>query len=336
MWYAVGVALRNMLYSCGIKKSDSPNIPTVCIGNLRMGGTGKTPHTEYLVRLFSDRRTALLSRGYGRKSTGFVIAEEESTPAQVGDEPLMLKRRFPSLTVAVCEDRAEGIRRLAQLPEPPELVLLDDAYQHRKVKSTATILLTEYSDPFSDDHILPFGNLREFRSGSNRADIVVVTKCPPAISLRKREKYRRQLHLQSSQQLFFSQISYLPPQPLFEGQEWQPVKDVLLVTGIAHPAPLKHHLEKHCTVRHLDFPDHHNFTAADCQKITKAFNAMKEASKAVVITEKDAMRLLSPTIKEMLQELPIFYIPIEVQFHDQEGFDRIVNQKVSPLLDATA
>jgi len=328
MWYAVGVALRNMLYSCGIKKSDSPNIPTVCIGNLRMGGTGKTPHTEYLVRLFSDRRTALLSRGYGRKSTGFVIAEEESTPAQVGDEPLMLKRRFPSLTVAVCEDRAEGIRRLAQLPEPPELVLLDDAYQHRKVKSTATILLTEFSDPFSDDRILPFGNLREFRSGNNRADIVVVTKCPPAISLRKREKYRRQLHLQSSQQLFFSQISYLPPQPLFEGQEWQPVKNVLLVTGIAHPAPLKHHLEKHCTVRHLDFPDHHSFTSEDCRHIANRFNAIKEESKAIVTTEKDAMRMLGAASNGQLTGLPIFYIPISIHFTDEDTFDMAIKKFV--------
>lgn len=328
IWYAVGVAVRNGLYRMGLKKSVPSQVPTIGIGNLRMGGTGKTPHTEYLIRLLQgdEPGIALLSRGYGRKTQGFVLADDTSDATTLGDEPAMIASKFPDLTVAVCEDRVAGVERLMQLPQPPRLVLLDDVYQHRHIKPSLLILLTEYGDPFSDDHILPFGNLREFRSGRRRADIVVVTKCPPLLSETKRNEYRQKLKLAPHQSLFFSQIAYQEPQSLFGDAEWQHAREVLLVTGIAHPTPLKHYLEKHCTVKHLDFPDHHDFTAADCQKITKAFNAMKETSKAVVITEKDAMRLLSPSIKEMLQELPIFYIPIQVSFLEGDTFDKAIKK----------
>ena len=326
IWYAVGVAVRNICFRHGILKSVPTSIPTIGIGNLRMGGTGKTPHTEYLIRLFSDKHTALLSRGYGRKTKGFVLADGTNSARELGDEPAMISHKFPDLTVAVCEDRVEGVERLSQENNPPELVLLDDVYQHRQIKPTLMILLTEYGDPFFEDRILPFGNLREFRSGSRRADIIVVTKCPPLMSETKRNEYRRKLKLSSKQALFFSNIDYQQPQPLYNGTEWQPVKKVLLVTGIANPTPLIHHIEKQCTVKHLNFPDHHDFTATDCQQIIKAFITIKETSKAVITTEKDAMRLLSPSIKEMLQELPIFYIPIQVSFLEGDTFDKAIKK----------
>lgn len=328
VWYAVGVFVRNGLYRMGLKRSVRPKVSTIGIGNLRMGGTGKTPHTEYLVRLFSDRPTALLSRGYGRKTQGFRLAGNDADAAAVGDEPAMIAQKFPSLTVAVCEDRVSGVERLMQLPQPPALVLLDDAYQHRHIKPTVLILLTEYGDPFSDDHILPFGNLREFRSGRRRADIVVVTKCPPSLSETRRNEFREQLKLSPHQQLFFSYIDYLPPRALYNDSDWQPVKELLLVTGIAHPAPLKRHLERQCTVKHLDFPDHHNFTAADCHQILSAFQAIKESSKAVVTTEKDALRLLQPAVREQLCELPLFYIPIQVAFLEGDTFDQTIKKFV--------
>ena len=339
IWYAVGVAVRNVLYSVGIKKSLPTSIPTIGIGNLRMGGTGKTPHTEYLIRLFThedagvpvvgESGVALLSRGYGRKSHGFQLAGNNPSVSVIGDEPSMMARKFPSVTVAVCEKRLDGVDRLAKLPNPPSVVLLDDVFQHRPIKPTVSILLTEYNDVFSDDFILPFGNLREFRRGRGRADIVVVTKCPPALSSRKRSEYRRRLKLQPHQELFFSRIVYGLPQPLFGNCQWQPVRKVLLITGIAHPEPLRHHLEKICTVSHLSFPDHHIFTADDCNLIINRFHSMKEESKAIVTTEKDSIRLLMQAVRNLLSDLPVFFVPIRVSFSEGEKFDQTIYKKLS-------
>jgi tetraacyldisaccharide 4'-kinase len=314
------VAVRNLLYRTGLKASVRPDVPTIGVGNLRMGGTGKTPHTEYLIRQLSDRNIALLSRGYGRKSKGFLLADEQSTSADIGDEPAMMRAKFPGITVAVCEDRVEGIRRLMQLPQKPDLVVLDDVYQHRHLKPSVSILLTEYGDPYFDDHILPFGNLREWRCGSRRADIVIVSKCPPLVSEQQRQAYRTKLKLQPHQLLHFSQIDYGQPLPLYGGADWQPVKEVLLLTGIAHPDPLKRHIEKQCTVHHLAFPDHHDFSAADTQQIVNTFNSIHEPSKAIVTTEKDAMRLRVSTVAAQLSALPIYYIPITIRFDDDAAF----------------
>ncbi len=320
IWYSVGVAVRNIFYSLNICKSTPTDITTIGVGNLRMGGTGKTPHTEYLIRQLSDRNIALLSRGYGRKSKGFLLADEQSTSADIGDEPAMMRAKFPGITVAVCEDRVEGIRRLMQLPQKPDLVVLDDVYQHRHLKPSVSILLTEYGDPYFDDHILPFGNLREWRCGSRRADIVIVSKCPPLVSEQQRQAYRTKLKLQPHQLLHFSQIDYGQPLPLYGGADWQPVKEVLLLTGIAHPDPLKRHIEKQCTVHHLAFPDHHDFSAAATQQIVNTFNSIHEPSKAIVTTEKDAMRLRVSTVAAQLSALPIYYIPITIRFDDDAAF----------------
>ena len=344
MWYAVGVAIRNMFYKTGAKKSVPTAIPSIGIGNLRMGGTGKTPHTEYLIRLFgygSDgdtdtairkqeclRTIALLSRGYGRKTKGFRLADTTDNASTIGDEPAMIANKFRKLTVAVCEDRAEGIRQLSQLQQPPELVLLDDVYQHRNVKPSVMILLTEYGDPFCDDYILPFGNLREFRKGSCRADIVIVTKCPPMISETRRNEYRKRLKLLPQQHLFFSQIDYLQPQPLFNNTPWHTPKEILLVTGIAHPEPLLHHLELQCTVRQLRFPDHHKFTSLDCNIITQAFNNIHASDKVIVTTEKDAMRFNKKEIANQLSNMPVFFVPIAVKIHDEEKFKELILEKI--------
>ena len=326
IWYSVGVAVRNIFYSLNICKSTPTDITTIGVGNLRMGGTGKTPHTEYLIRLFNDMPTALLSRGYGRKTSGFHLATGNDDSYSLGDEPAMMARKFPSLTVAVCKDRLEGVANLAKMENKPSLILLDDVFQHRKIKPSATILLTEYGDPFFNDHILPFGNLREFRNGHKRADIVVVTKCPTTLSDAKRNEYRQRLKLSPTQKLFFSYIDYSAPQPLFHDSPWQPVKEVLLLPGIAHPSPLKHHLEKLCTVTHIAYPDHHNFSDNDCHHIINTFNAIKDTSKAIITTEKDTMRLLRPDIRQLLNDLPIFYIPIKVSFFDNDIFDDTIKK----------
>lgn len=331
IWYAVGVAVRNLLYRCGILKSHKSPIPTIGIGNLRMGGTGKTPHTEYLIRLFSDKRTAFLSRGYGRKTKGFVLADDSSTATDIGDEPLMMHHKFPELNVAVCEDRLEGVQKLSSFKfqvSSFNIVLLDDVYQHRRLRPDLMILLTEYDDPYFNDHILPFGNLREFRSGCRRADIIVVTKCPPLISDQRRDEYRRHLRLRPGQQLFFSQIDYLPPQPLFDDCPWSTPREALLVTGIANPEPLLRHLERHFTVRHMAFPDHHPFSAIDCRRIVDKFNRIKSPEKVIITTEKDAMRLANCGAKELLTNLPVFFIPISVSFAEGDSFDQTIKNSV--------
>lgn len=320
MWYGVGVAVRNLLFRWGIKKSVVPDVATIGIGNLRMGGTGKTPHTEYIIRLLSDQRVALLSRGYGRKTQGFVLADDGSDASQIGDEPYMIHRKFPEIAVAVCEDRVEGVEKLMQGARPPAVVVLDDVYQHRHIRPRLNILLTEYGDPFSRDFILPFGNLREFRCGRRRADIVVVTKCPENITDIQRREMRRQLKLNDSQQLFFSYITYDEPVALYEPAPMDGCEAVVLVTGIAHPEPLLRRLERQYSVVHLHFPDHHAFSADDCRRIAEAYKSLPSQRKAVLTTEKDAVRMLAGEAKEVLCSLPVCYIPIRVEFDDPSSF----------------
>ena len=328
MWYAIGVAVRNLLFDWGLKRSDCPEVPTIGIGNLRVGGTGKTPHTEYLIRLLAGRRVALLSRGYGRKTQGFVLADDSSTASQIGDEPMMMVRKFPQLTVAVCEDRVEGVRRLMEMPQKPDVVLLDDVYQHRHIRPVLNILLTEYGDPYCNDHILPFGNLREGRRGRRRADIVVVTKCPDSISDGQREMMRQRLKLNARQQLFFSHISYAKPVAVYDAAMPDAVEEVVLVTGIAHPEPLVRYLEKEYKVYHLRFADHHPFGEDDCERIIETYNRLKNSRTVVFTTEKDAARMRDAEARRHLQSLPLFYIPIEVKLENGSLFDSVIQASI--------
>ena len=329
VWYAAGVAVRNLLFDWGWKRSVRPDVPTIGIGNLRVGGTGKTPHTEYILRLLSGRRTALLSRGYGRLTTGFVKAGKESDASQIGDEPQMIARKFPDITVAVCEERTEGVKRLMESELPPEVIVLDDVYQHRKITPALNILLTEYADPYSSDWVLPFGNLRESRRGSRRADIVVVTKCPATVVADEQGGIRKQLKLNDRQKLFFSHIEYGNPVALYGTPIPEKIEQVLLVTGIARPEPLAAHLEKQYRVTHLRFPDHHRFGPADCRRIADAFNALPANGKAVITTEKDASRLAGDESRKILGGLPVLYVPITVAFQDGEAFDKTINDFLS-------
>lgn len=328
MWYAIGVAVRNLLFDCGVKRSVSPDVPTIGIGNLRVGGTGKTPHTEYLIRLLAGHRVALLSRGYGRKTQGFVLAGEGSTALQIGDEPLMMVRKFPQLTVAVCEDRVEGVRRLMELPQKPDVVLLDDVYQHRHIRPALNILLTEYGEPYCNDHILPFGNLREGRRGRRRADIVVVTKCPENLSDEEQQQMRRRLKLDDRQQLFFSHLSYAEPVAVYDAVMADAVEEVVLVTGIAHPDPLVKHLSGKYRVHHLRFADHHTFGVDDCERIIETYNQLKNSNAVVFTTEKDAARMRDVEVRRHLQPLPLFYIPIEVKFDKSQSFDAAIQASI--------
>lgn len=328
MWYAIGVAVRNLLFDWGLKSSVRPGVPTIGIGNLRVGGTGKTPHTEYLIRLLAGRRVALLSRGYGRKTQGFVLADDSSTASQIGDEPLMMARKFPQLTVAVCEDRVEGVRRLMEMSQKPDVILLDDVYQHRHIRPALNILLTEYGEPYCDDHILPFGNLREGRRGRRRADIVVVTKCPEHLGDDEQQEMRCKLKLDDRQRLFFSHISYSEPVAVYDAVMPDAVEEAVLVTGIVHPDPLVKHLSGKYRVHHLRFADHHPFGVDDCQRIIETCNQLKNSIAVVFTTEKDAARMRDVDVRKYLQPLPLFYIPIKVKFENSQSFDTVIQASI--------
>lgn len=329
MWYAVGVRFRNLFYALGIKKQEAPHITTIGVGNLSTGGTGKTPHVEYLLRLLADRYpTAMLSRGYKRKSKGFVLDDGSHDATLLGDEPAMIARKFPQVSVAVCEKRIEGVQRLMGQEQQPQLIILDDVFQHRAIKPSINILLTEYGRPFYEDHILPYGDLREFKSARFRANIVIVTKCPANLNPVLKHNIVHDLKLHNYQKVFFSYLQYGPLQTL-EGQpaalDLRRVDHVLALTGIAHPESLLAELRRSNKVQHLAFADHHNFSTNDISSIREAYNALPGTSKIIVTTEKDAMRL-----RGKADGMPIYVLPIRVAFHEEndKNFDNLIESSV--------
>ena len=316
--YGVITSIRNFLFDISVLKSYSFNLPIIAVGNLSVGGTGKTPQIEYLIRLLSEKyKIATLSRGYKRQSEGFILAQANSNARLLGDEPFQFFEKFPSIQVAVDADRKNGIEQLLSLPEKPEVILLDDAFQHRKVKAGFYILLTSYGDLYSDDCMLPTGNLRETRSGAKRADLIVVTKCPFDLSLDKQNDIRKRLKLSVNQQLYFTFIAY----DTFVYGEKQKVNIneiqstvKVLVAGIAKPEPFFTYLKNTNDVC-LSFPDHHNFTEKDILEITKTAQ-----NNIIITTEKDYMRL-----KGSLPNEQLFYLPIKSAFlSGSENFNKTI------------
>ncbi|MDT0688891.1 tetraacyldisaccharide 4'-kinase [Salegentibacter sp. F188] len=304
---------RNELYDQEILKSEKYDLPVICVGNLNTGGTGKSPMIEYLVKLLiSEYRVATLSRGYKRKTSGFWQLSGKETAAEVGDEPLQFKRKFPNAIVAVDADRRSGIAEL--INKNAEVILLDDAFQHRKVQAGLNILLTSYNNLYSSDLVLPAGNLRESREGVKRANIVIVTKCPTDIGAAEMEKIRVALNLNRNQKLFFSYISYAE-KIISENSEitldFLQEKEFVLVTGIANPKPLVNYLkDKKLNFQHRKFPDHHHFKENEIKSLAR--------EGLILTTEKDYVRL-----KEQLSPSTLFYLPIETKLiKNQEEFHR--------------
>ncbi len=320
--YGLVTAARNGLYNANIFKSTSFDTPVISVGNLTTGGTGKTPHIEYLIRLLKDEfNVATLSRGYGRSVSGFRVVETDSTPRECGDEPLQFKSKFPNIQVAVDSDRVNGIINLFKTTEQIDCILLDDAYQHRAVKPGLNILLTEYSKPWNEDWMLPTGNLREWPIGKKRADLVIVTKCPDNLSEPDLQKAGQALKPTAGQKLFFTGFKYGAVQSLhgygsFPDLGTLKEHEIVLVTGIANPKPL---IEKMkglgLKFQHLKFPDHHRFKAKDIQQIRNLFGTFGD-EKIILTTEKDAQRLNA--IREM-KDLPVYFISIEVYFINDEA-----------------
>ena len=338
--YGAGVWLRNKMFDWGIYKERSFDLPIICIGNITVGGSGKTPHTEYLIRLIQNRlQVAVLSRGYKRKSKGFVLAKADTSMSEIGDEPFQMKQKFPNIHMAVDANRCQGIEKLCKenIAKGTEVILLDDAFQHRYVKAGLNILLVDYNRMIGEDKLLPAGRLREPISSKDRADIVIITKCPKQMNPMEFRVLTKQMELYPYQRLYFTSFNYGKLRPLFnQGKEHaisniHPEVHILLVSGIASPKQLESDLRTvNQNIHPLSFSDHHHFSATDLKNIKHAFEELPEGRRMIVTTEKDAVRLKSnPHLDENIKPY-IYVLPIEVTFlqNQEDSFNQNIIEYV--------
>ncbi|MBO4804183.1 MAG: tetraacyldisaccharide 4'-kinase [Muribaculaceae bacterium] len=328
--YGAGVWLRNTAFDIGLLPQEEFDVPVVSVGNITVGGTGKTPHVEYIIEaLYRRYHVAVLSRGYKRKTQGFILASNNMTPRDIGDEPYQIHRKYSGLiTLAVCESRRKGIRELLRIDPDINLILLDDGYQHRYVKPKVNIVLVDYNRPPYEDRLMPLGTLREPARNVLRGDIVVVTKCPTDITAMDIRMVKKNLGLFPYQGLFFSNIRYADPVPVFPVQspqltslQWLHDDDaVLCLTGIATPKPLVRYLRQFSTnLKVMHFDDHHFFTRSDFNDIFKVYNKLEGRRKFIITTEKDAVRIMNNPYYPPTKRNCIFYIPMKVGFLELEG-----------------
>ena len=340
--YAVILSVRNLMFDCGYLKSKSFDLPIISVGNISVGGTGKTPHTEYLIKLLQDKyRLASLSRGYKRQSKGFVLADQNSNSHDLGDEPMQMNRKFPKLNVAVDADRVNGVKELLSAKRNLKLdcILLDDAYQHRYIKPGLSILLIDYNRPITTDFVMPMGRLRERSTGKKRADIIIVSKCPANLSQSEAEKLKKEIRPLPHQKLYFTCLDYAPIESVFNANtETQSLSDlekeslgIVLVTGIANPSPLRKYLKHFCSeFDEIQFPDHYTFKDKDLDQIENTFNQLKAKNKIIITTEKDAVRFLDMSIKSNVLKENMAYIPLQIKFLNQTNtiFDQQIMEYV--------
>jgi tetraacyldisaccharide 4'-kinase len=331
--YGFIIKVRNWLFDIKIFRTEKFDIPVISVGNLIAGGSGKTPMVEYLIRLLdANSNLATLSRGYKRKTKGYLLAGENETVESLGDEPLQYAQKFADINVAVCENRREGIHKLIKDVAELDTVILDDAFQHRYVKPELSILVTDYFKLFTKDWLLPFGRLREHISGRKRADIIVVTKTPRIFSPIVRKQLLEEIKPFPGQLVCFSYINYLPFEPVYMGKceysgKTENVYTIIMVTGIGNPGPMQEYLHRLCTdLELMEFPDHHEFTEKDLLQIKEKYKNLPTKRKIIVTTEKDAKRLQNAEAEAILGSLPIFYTPINFEFHpaDKMQFDEAV------------
>jgi len=328
--YLLITSLRNLAYDWGIFKSYYIPKKSICVGNLSVGGTGKTPHVTYLAELLSDtHETTILSRGYGRKTSGFLNVDATKNVNEVGDEPLFYANHFGNkVHVAVCEKRAVGVRKIQSLFPTNELIILDDAFQHRAVKAGLNVLITEFNNPFSSDYLMPVGSLRESKSGSNRAAILIVSKCPENYTEETKRNLLKSLNF-NPELIFFSRIAYSKMKAF--GKEIATFKKVILVTGIANPKPLLTYLSSKFEVEHLSFSDHHAFSESDILRIHQKFDTFANEETIILTTEKDYMRLKDFSTDWNLQNYPWYFQPIKIEIENEEQFKNLINQYVNTI-----
>lgn len=321
--YSTVIGIRNFLFNIGILKSKRFNVPIICVGNITVGGTGKTPHTELIIaELRKKFKVACLSRGYKRKTSGFILANEHSTAKEIGDEPMQIKNKFPDIIIACDGNRVRGIEKLLALPEPPQVIILDDAFQHRYVQPDKNIVLVDYNRPVHLDSLLPTGRLRENTNALKRADYIIVTKCPKDILPIERRILLNHLKIKPYQQLFFTSMKYGNIHKLSsKAKDAHPDQEcaILCITGISQPQPYVEYLKgftSNITEQH--YADHHNFNTKDIQQIEESFQSLKGKEKYIFTTEKDAVRLKSCDLPKELKRR-IYYIPIVPVFIQKES-----------------
>ncbi|HEX8314612.1 MAG TPA: tetraacyldisaccharide 4'-kinase [Flavisolibacter sp.] len=314
--YGLIVIIRNWLYDKNILKSASFGLPLISVGNLSVGGTGKSPMVEYLViHLKSRFKVATLSRGYKRKTKGYALANETTTAIDIGDEPLQFYKKFPDVPIAIGEERIVAIPQLLHDRPDTQVIILDDAFQHRAIKPGFNILLTDYGNLFTRDFYLPTGDLRDTRESYKRANVIIVTKCKPELTLEEKQALIREIGPMEHQSIYFTMIAYGVPYHISHRTFYQvdEATEVLLVTGIANPRPLKHYLEDRIqTYYMMHYNDHHIFSIDDWKDIKKRFEAMDAERKIILTTEKDAMRLLK--FSNEIDGMPFYVMPIEHKF----------------------
>ena len=324
--YGIGVALRNAFYKYGILKEVSFDLPLIAVGSLSVGGAGKTPHVEYLIRMLRPYiNVATLSRGYNRKSKGYINVLPQHTVEEVGDEPLQYRRKFPDVMVTVSESRTFAIPQIVMSRPDIQVVLLDDAYQHRSIHAGLNILLTDFRKPFTRDYLLPSGRLREWRAAYKRADILIVSKCPPQMTGAQKDAMVSEIMPYPNQLIFFSYYKYLPAYNMFHPREWfrfYEDVDVLLICAIAGTDYLLEHLEPQVhSVQVMEYEDHHYFNKHDVSNLHTHFERMDSSNKIVLTTEKDATRLAVHRAYLEEKGLPVYVLPVEVAFHFDEQAD---------------
>lgn len=342
--YGIGVSLRNALFDSGIIKSRKYDIPIICVGNISVGGTGKTPHVEYILNLISkEKKVAVVSRGYKRKTKGMVVSNKKSTPSEIGDEAYQIKKKFPLVKVVVDSNRRRAIEYLLSLEQSkrPDVIVMDDGFQHRYVKPSFSIILQSYDHPFSDDELLPYGDMREDVKAIYRADCIVVTKCPAHIKPMDFRIVERDLNLFPHQYMFFSKMKYHEPKHIDSFVDSTIVSSVipnhakiLILAGIANPAPMIEYLEKRYEVEgELIFEDHKNFTPKNIRYIMDSYREYKEEGKDlyIITTEKDLVRINE--VRDMFDQEVLkfmYYLPIETEIlFDKQNFDRLIRLKSS-------
>ena len=335
--YGLIIYIRNWMFDMNILRSATFNLPLICIGNLAVGGTGKSPMVEFLIgKLKNKYMIAILSRGYKRKTSGYTLATEQSTALEIGDEPMQFYNKFPDVTVAVGEERVVAIPQLLHDKPDTRVIIPDDAFQHRSVKAGFNILLTDYNNLFTRDWFLPTGDLRDQQKSARRADIIVVTKCPPDLSLAEKNQLIKEIKPRPEQKIFFTAISYGKPYQVITRKSWPEIKtaEILLVTGIANPGPLKKHLEeKFNGYDELAYSDHHIFTIDDLKYILKKFEQIQSPDKILLTTEKDAVRLQK--FSQQIREMPFYVIPIQpvFLFNEENQFTRLITTFIQEFPD---
>lgn len=325
--YSIGVWFHNWMYDANIKKEYSFDVPVISVGNITVGGTGKTPHVEYLIETLSNRyNIAILSRGYKRKTKGFILASSVSTPEQIGDEPYQIYRKFKDkIQLAVSKNRKKAIEKIMRLFPETNLIILDDGYQYRHIKPLISILLLDSNRPIDKDTLLPIGRLREPQHATDRADMLIITKCKETMTPIEYRTMSKTINLLNFQKLFFSSITYQDLQPVFNNNSSFYFKldnlteqdSVLLVTGIAHPRGLVNYFKKYpFKIRIMRYSDHHDFSRNDINSIKYAYIQMSGKQKLIVTTEKDAVRMLhNPYFPHKLKP-HVYYLPIKINMHD--------------------